>query len=86
MTEYKLDTERLRMRRLRLRYSQQRLGELIGKDQSYISRLERGSLTDITLQTFASLAAALGVSMEYLVGQGKEDSEQLPADAALIGV
>jgi transcriptional regulator with XRE-family HTH domain len=82
MTEYKLDTERLRMRRLRLRYSQQRLGEMIGKDQGYISRLERGGLTDITLQTFASLAAALGVSMEYLVGQGKEDNELMPAAVA----
>ena len=31
MAEHMLDKERLRMRRLKLRLSQQRLGELIGK-------------------------------------------------------
>jgi transcriptional regulator with XRE-family HTH domain len=85
MADYMLDKERLRMRRLKLRLSQQRLGELIGQDQGYVSRLERGEITDITLRTFVRLAEALNVTMEYLVGKGDEDSEFEAAAVDLVG-
>ena len=39
-----LDTERICMGRLKLRLSQKRLGELIGQDPAYVSRLERGGI------------------------------------------
>jgi|RhiMetdeSRZDD1v2_1073273.scaffolds.fasta_scaffold37570_4 transcriptional regulator with XRE-family HTH domain len=84
MTQYQLDTERLRMRRLRLRLSQEQLGKMIGQSQAYVSRLEHGTITDITLGTFARLADALGVTMEYLIGKGSAECEYEPADAELV--
>jgi transcriptional regulator with XRE-family HTH domain len=83
-----LDAERLRMRRLKLRLSQQRLGEAIGQDQSYVSKLERGELTEITVTTLVRLARALKVSLDYLVPLAKAqetDSESKPAAVALAG-
>jgi transcriptional regulator with XRE-family HTH domain len=63
-----LDGERLRMRRLQLRLSQERLGEMIGQDQGYISRLERGDLKEITVTTLSKIVRALRVSADYLLG------------------
>ena len=81
-----LDKERVRLRRLQLRISQQRLGEMIGQDQGYVSRLERGEITDITVRTLARLADALRVSTDYLLGRKDEmDSEGFPAVEALVG-
>jgi transcriptional regulator with XRE-family HTH domain len=77
-----LDTERLRMKRLKLRLSQQKLGELIGQDQAYISRLERGVITDITIATLERLADALQTSADYLLGRVTEDTELLAAAVA----
>ena len=74
-----LDTERMRMKRLKLRLSQQKLGELIGQDQAYISRLERGVITDITISTLERLADALQASADYLLGREEEESERLAA-------
>jgi transcriptional regulator with XRE-family HTH domain len=63
-----LDRDRLRMARLQLRLTQDRLGKAIGQDQAYISRLERGDFTDITVTTLERLAATLGVSPNELLG------------------
>ena len=67
-----LDAERIRLCRLQLRLSQQRLGALIGQDQAYISRLERGGITDITVGTLERLADVLAVSTDYLLGREAE--------------
>jgi transcriptional regulator with XRE-family HTH domain len=64
-----LDTERVRMRRLQLRISQKVLGERIGQDQAYISRLEHGEITDITIRTLERLADTLQVTTDYLLGR-----------------
>jgi transcriptional regulator with XRE-family HTH domain len=64
-----LERERLRLRRLQLRLSQQQLGTQIGHDQGYVSRLERGEITDITVRTLARLADALDVSTDYLLNR-----------------
>jgi transcriptional regulator with XRE-family HTH domain len=64
-----LDRDRLRMARLRLRLSQESLGKAIGLDQSYISKIERGELQDITIITLERLADALHVSTDYLLGR-----------------
>jgi transcriptional regulator with XRE-family HTH domain len=77
-----LDTERMRMKRLKLRLSQQKLGELIGQDQAYISRLERGVITEITISTLERLADALQASADYLLGREDEEAEQLAAAVA----
>jgi transcriptional regulator with XRE-family HTH domain len=69
MDHHELDRERLRMQRLKLRLSQQQLGTQIGHDQGYVSRLERGEITDITVRTLARLADALKVSIDYLMNR-----------------
>jgi len=57
------------MARLQLRLSQETLGKAIGLDQSYISKIERGDLQDITIITLERLADALHVSTDYLLGR-----------------
>jgi transcriptional regulator with XRE-family HTH domain len=75
-----LDADRIRLCRLKLRLSQQRLGALVGQDQAYISRLERGGITDITVRTLERLADVLGVSADYLLGRvGEPDAPSSPA-------
>jgi transcriptional regulator with XRE-family HTH domain len=93
-----LDRDRLRMARLGLRLTQERLGKEIGQDQSYISRLERGDFSQITIVTLERLADALGVTTDFLLGRrekrGKksaalalvEETELFPAAVAEIGV
>jgi transcriptional regulator with XRE-family HTH domain len=76
-----LDGERLRMRRLQLRLSQERLGEMIGQNQGYISRLERGDLKEITVTTLSKIVRALHVSADYLLGFS-DKMESLLAPAA----
>ena len=72
MAHHNLDRERLRLQRLTLRLSQHQLGMQIGHDQGYISRIERGEVTDITVRTLARLADALHVSTDYLLGRTEE--------------
>jgi transcriptional regulator with XRE-family HTH domain len=72
-----LDRDRLRMARLRLRLSQESLGKAIGLDQSYISKLERGEVQDITIITLGRLADALQVSTDHLLG--RQDTTTPPA-------
>jgi transcriptional regulator with XRE-family HTH domain len=66
-----LDAERVRMTRLKYRISQRALAEMIGQHQSYISRLERGDVTAITVQTLEALADALNVTTDYLLGRDR---------------
>ncbi|PON13852.1 hypothetical protein C2W62_32170 [Candidatus Entotheonella serta] len=72
-----LDAERVRMTRLKYRISQKRLAEMIGQHQSYISRIERGEHTAITIQTLEALADALNVTTDYLLGREPPLSEDL---------
>jgi transcriptional regulator with XRE-family HTH domain len=67
-----LDRDRLRMARLQLRLSQESLGKAIGQDQSYVSKLERGDLLDITISTLERLADVLCVRTDYLLGREDE--------------
>ena len=68
-----LNVERVRTRRLGLQMSQKQLGECVGQDQAYISRLEREEITDITVRTLERLADALRCSTDYLLGREVTD-------------
>jgi len=46
---------------------------MIGQDQAYISRLERGAFDTVTVAILEKLADAFGVSMDWLCGR-KEDA------------
>ena len=52
--------EVLRDRRKALGITQKELAERVGRDRSYISRLEKGE-TDLQLSSFIRIAAALGI-------------------------
>ena len=77
-----LDAERLRLRRTKERLTQKELGEAIGQDQTYMSRLERGVVTEITIQTLERLADALYVSTDYLLGRTKKNEPDLVDESA----
>lgn len=51
----------LRDRRKALKLTQRQLAERIGKEQSYIARVEKG-VTDIQVSTFFNIAKALGIN------------------------
>lgn len=84
MEPYRLQRQRVRERRERLRLSQEQLGEAIGQDQAYVSRLESGEIHRITLPILARLADALHVSMDYLAGRSNDPGSIKPAATALV--
>lgn len=53
----------LRDRRKELKMTQQQLADKVGKQRSYIARVERG-VTDIQMSSFMRILSALGVSFE----------------------
>ena len=52
--------------RMRLRWSQQRLAEIAGYDESYIRQMERGTKS-ATLRTLSNLASAFSISVSVLI-------------------
>jgi transcriptional regulator with XRE-family HTH domain len=52
--------------RIRRRWSQQRLAETAGYDESYIRQLERGTKS-ATLRTLSDLASAFSMSVSALI-------------------
>jgi transcriptional regulator with XRE-family HTH domain len=49
--------------------TQSALGERIGKDAQYVSKLERRILTSVSTTTLEKLADALECSTDYLLGR-----------------
>ena len=70
-----LDVDRIRLRRLELRLSQKALGEAIGQDQAYMSRVENRIITDVTAETLARIARVLKVPMEQLINLDAAEEE-----------
>jgi transcriptional regulator with XRE-family HTH domain len=60
------------MARLGLRRSQGDLGKAIGQDQSYVSKLERGEIQEITISTLERLADELDLGVEELLGRRRK--------------
>ena len=52
--------------RMRRRWSQQRLAEIAGYDESYIRQMERGTKS-ATLRTLSNLASAFSISVSVLI-------------------
>ena len=53
----------IRLERLRIRYSQEKLAELAGIQQPHLGKIERGE-TDIRFSTLVSILKALNVPFE----------------------
>lgn len=52
----------LRDRRIELKLTQKEVAEKVGKEQSYIAKVEKGK-TDIQLSSFFRIAAVLGIQL-----------------------
>jgi transcriptional regulator with XRE-family HTH domain len=52
--------------RMRRHWSQQRLAEIAGYDESYIRQMERGTKS-ATLRTLSNLASAFSISVSVLI-------------------
>lgn len=61
--------ELLRDRRKALGLTQKELADMIGRERSYINRIERGE-TDMQLSSFLRIAAALGIMLRLDVALG----------------
>lgn len=63
-----LQGKRLQRMRIRRGLTQAALGKKIGQDQQYISKLERGVLPGITVETLVRLCESLACSADFLLG------------------
>jgi transcriptional regulator with XRE-family HTH domain len=57
--------------RTRRKWSQQRLSEVIGYDESYIRQLERGAKS-ATLRTLSDLASAFSIDVSVLIKRAEK--------------
>src|SRR5438093_2668600 len=79
---------KIRHRREQIGLSQADLAQLMHIAQGRISEWESGARTQMSLKNLRSLARALGVSADYLIGTWEDDAEPAPtaptavADAA----
>jgi transcriptional regulator with XRE-family HTH domain len=56
--------------RTRRRWSQQKLAEIAGYDESYIRQMERGKKS-ATLRTLSDLASAFSLAVSVLIGRAE---------------
>jgi transcriptional regulator with XRE-family HTH domain len=69
-----LKGERLRELREQRQLTQAQLGHAVGLDGQYISKLERGVLSGMTVDVLERLCLVLGASADYLLGQDSRDA------------
>ena len=75
-----LRNDRLKALRAHHALTQHTLGERIGKDAQYVSKLERRILTSVSTTTIEQLADALHCSTDYLLGrEATPDVQGIPA-------
>jgi transcriptional regulator with XRE-family HTH domain len=72
---------KIRHRREQLGLSQAELARACGLTQARISEWESGARTQMSLQNLRSLARALGVSADYLIGTWEDDAGTAPPAA-----
>ena len=65
--------EKVKNKRVAAGLSQEKLAELCGVTPSYIGHIERGS-RNLSLNTAISISNVLGVSLDYLLLDAKNDS------------
>jgi transcriptional regulator with XRE-family HTH domain len=73
---------KIRHRREQLGLSQADLAQLMHIAQGRISEWESGARTQMSLKNLRSLARALGVSADYLIGTWEDDAAPSPTAAA----
>jgi len=78
--------QKIRQRREQLGLSQADLAQLMHIAQGRISEWESGARTQMSLHNLRSMARALGVTADYLIGTWEDGETPLPATAALPAV
>ena len=73
---------KIRHRREQIGLSQADLAQLMHIAQGRISEWESGARSQMSLKNLRSLARALGVSADYLIGTWEDDAEPMPPAAA----
>jgi transcriptional regulator with XRE-family HTH domain len=73
---------KIRHRREQLGLSQAELARALGITQARISEWESGARTQMSLKNLRSMARALGVSADYLIGTWEDDVEPTAPAAA----
>ena len=73
--------ERIKQRRLELKMSADKLGEILGKDRSTIYRYEKGDIENLPLDILEPIAKALHTTPAYLMGW-EEKIEEKPQEMA----
>jgi transcriptional regulator with XRE-family HTH domain len=78
--------QKLRQRREQLGLSQADVAQLMRIAQGRISEWESGARTQMSLQNLRSMARALGVTADYLIGTWEEGETPVPAPSGLPAV
>ena len=75
-----------RIKELRLisEMSQEELGRRVGVQRAAIQKYEKGTVSNIPLQTIEKIARVFDVSPTYLVGWSEEPSNPLAAEVRII--
>lgn len=68
--------DKIKNRRTKLGLSQEQLAELCGITSSYVGHIERGS-RKLSLNTAISISAVLGISLDYLLLDVKNDGDSV---------
>jgi transcriptional regulator with XRE-family HTH domain len=84
-----IDVDRIRLRRLELRLTQAELGKAIQQDQGYISKIERGQVSGMTVAMLERIALALRVNVGTLIKPEStepldEQGETVPTEQDLV--
>lgn len=69
--------DRIRHRRKQLKYSADKLAEMIGKNRATVYRYESNEIENMPFEILEPLAKALKVSPAYLMGFAEKDSSEL---------
>ena len=70
-------TQRMKQRRLELGYSYQDLANLTGMSKSTLQRYETGAISNLPLHRLRTIATALNVDPEWLLGWKKDEAKEL---------
>ena len=75
--DFKLLGARLLAARRRQGWKQKELAAKVGIHPVTLSRIEHGTMPGVTLQVIATLADALGISVDHLLGRKDSDAVEL---------
>lgn len=83
--DFKLLGARLLAARRRQGLKQKELAAKVGIHPVTLSRIEHGTMPGVTLQVIATLASALDISVDHLLGRKDSDAVELQPAGVAVG-